>query len=138
MTRQRRARYERLHGGLKWFARRMRRDPTTPEQLLWEALRLKRLDGHRFRRQRVIEPYIVDFYCPQAKVAIEVDGESHLWRSLEDRERDERLLETGVSVVRVTNDEVRYHLDEVKALIRAAIQESLLTGNTALYMLPDS
>lgn len=99
---------------------------------------MKRLDGHRFRRQRVIEPYIVDFYCPQAKVAIEVDGESHLWRSLEDRERDERLLETGVSVVRVTNDEVRYHLDEVKALIRAAIQESLLTGNTALYMLPDS
>lgn len=127
-----------MHGGLKWFARKLRRDPTTPESLLWEALRLKRLDGHHFRQQRVIEPYIVDFYCPQAKVAVEVDGETHLWRSMEDRERDERLLEAGISVVRVTNDQVRYRLDAVKALIRSAIQESLLTGNTALYKLSDT
>lgn len=135
--RRRRKKHERIHGGLKWFARRMWEDPTTPEYLMWEALRLKRLGGHRFRRQHVIEPYIVDFYCPQAKVVVEVDGESHLWRADEDDERNRMLLESGISVVRVTNDHVRCRMEDVKKVIRSAINESLLTGSAALYSLPE-
>jgi very-short-patch-repair endonuclease len=121
---------------LKAFARRLRANPTGAERLLWEELRLCRLAGHRFRQQCIIDPYIVDFYCPQAKLAVEVDGETHLWKSDSDRERDRFLLERGISVVRVTNDQVRHHMKDVKALIASALSDSLLNGNAELRSLP--
>ncbi len=59
-------------------AKEMRRDLTPAERKLWARLRAGRLEGIHFRRQPIIEPYIVDFYCHQAKRIIEVDGDIHL------------------------------------------------------------
>ena len=58
-------------------ARTLRRTMTLPELLLWEKLRGRRLNGLRFRRQHPTGPYILDFYCPQAMLGVEVDGLAH-------------------------------------------------------------
>jgi very-short-patch-repair endonuclease len=59
------------------FARELRRRMTPPELRLWVALRGRAADGLRFRRQHPLGPYILDFYCDVAKLAVEVDGEGH-------------------------------------------------------------
>ncbi len=66
---------------LRHVAREMRNNPTDPERLLWYRLRMKRLDGHRFLRQKVIGSAIVDFVCPKAGLVIELDGGQHDERS---------------------------------------------------------
>ena len=86
---------------------------TDAERRLWARLRLKRLDGHRFRRQVPIGPYIADFACLAARLIIEVDGSQH---SVEDRyeaRRTEWLVGRGYSVLRYGNREVLLETDRV-------------------------
>lgn len=59
------------------LARRLRRDPTVGETRLWSWLRDRRLAGFKFRRQHPIGRYVVDFYCPQARLVVEIDGDGH-------------------------------------------------------------
>ncbi|MEX2285858.1 MAG: DUF559 domain-containing protein [Planctomycetaceae bacterium] len=99
------ARLERAH--------ELRLDSTFPERLLWSRLRSKRLAGFKFRRQHIIGPFVVDFYCADAKLVVELDGRSHDHRSKQDDQRTEYLHEQGLSVVRYFNDEV---LDDVDAV----------------------
>ncbi len=106
---------------LKLASWRMRDDPTWAEKVLWEELRLKRLDGFKFRQQHVIEKYIADFYCHQAKLVIEVNGSSHDHRKAEDFHRDQFLQGLGLSVLRVTNEDVFNRMDVVKEKIRALL-----------------
>jgi very-short-patch-repair endonuclease len=82
-------------------ARELRRSPTLPEGLLWQRLRIRPGDL-KFRRQHPIGPYIVDFYCPAARLVVEVDGESHGMgdRPARDARRDHWLREQGLRVVR--------------------------------------
>ena len=79
-------------------ARELRRQMSLPEIVLWQALRKARLGGLRFRRQHPIGPYILDFYCPAARLALEVDGFAH--DSIAEAYRDERrqawLAQQGV------------------------------------------
>jgi very-short-patch-repair endonuclease len=86
-------------------ARRLRRDATVPERLLWARLRRRAL-GVRFLRQHPIGPFIVDFYTPDARLAIEVDGRSHDGREAYDAARQAYLEARGVRVLRLTNDDV--------------------------------
>jgi very-short-patch-repair endonuclease len=74
-----------------------------PEVLLWDCLRGQRLGGLRFRRQHAIEPYVLDFYCPAAKLAVEVDGAHHdlPGQLSHDERRDRWLDERGVRVMRI-------------------------------------
>lgn len=65
---------------LQRYARKMRRHPSDAERRLWYYLRRKQLQGFRFRRQVPIGPYIVDFYCIEARLAIEIDGSQHVRR----------------------------------------------------------
>src|SRR5512138_3976098 len=81
-------------------AKEFRKDMTPAEEKLWQRLRANRLEGWHFRRQQVIEPYIVDFYCHQAGLVVEVDGSSHLDQVEYDRERDVALQERGLRVMR--------------------------------------
>ena len=76
---------------LRHVARDMRNKPTDPERLLWHRLRMKRLDGHRFLRQKVIGNAIVDFVCPRAGLVVELDGGQHDERSDADEARTRRL-----------------------------------------------
>lgn len=84
-------------------ARRLRRELTLPEVALWAELRGKRLGGLRFRRQHPIGPYILDFYCDERRLAVEVDGQMHDQPDAlrHDARRDEWLAAKGIRVHRV-------------------------------------
>src|ERR1700726_3112741 len=88
--------------------RELRRHMSLPEVVLWQALRKGRLAGLRFRRQHPIGPYILDFYCPAARVGIEVDGFAHDTAAVARRDeiRQAWLAERGVSVLRITARDV--------------------------------
>ncbi|MED5538713.1 MAG: DUF559 domain-containing protein, partial [Pseudomonadota bacterium] len=82
-------------------ARDLRRDMSLPEVQLWQALRGEKLGGLKFRRQHPIAPYVLDFYCAGARLAVEIDGESHERRAAQDARRDAFLLEQGIRTLRI-------------------------------------
>jgi very-short-patch-repair endonuclease len=94
-------------------AKTLRRRMTPEERTLWHRLRTNKLAGLHFRRQHVVEGYIVDFYCPRARLVIEVDGSAHAIRRAEDEVRDEILDARGLKVLRVTNVDVQTNIDGV-------------------------
>jgi very-short-patch-repair endonuclease len=81
-------------------ARRLRRKLSLPEMLLWQILRVNRRDL-RFRKQHAIGPFVADFYCPAAKMVIEVDGAVHDARQDADLRRDAYMASLGLRVVRI-------------------------------------
>jgi len=103
---------------LRGFARDMRSAPTEAEKRLWGALRNRRLDKLKFRRQVPIGPYIADFVCMEAKLIVELDGSQHA-ESLRDMARDSNLEERGFRVLRFWNDDVVRDLDNICATIMA-------------------
>jgi very-short-patch-repair endonuclease len=86
-------------------ARRLRRQLSLPEMLLWRLLRLTRREL-RFRKQHPIGPYVADFYCPAAKTVIEVDGGTHDGRQESDAARDAYMTSLGLSIIRVPATDV--------------------------------
>lgn len=96
-------------------ARRLRRDMTPEERLLWSRLRGAGL-GVSFRRQEVIGPFVVDFVCYPARLVVELDGSQHAG-SESDRLRDAKLTADGFTVLRFWNHEVRGNLDGVLARV---------------------
>ncbi len=100
-------------------ARRLRQAQSPPEALLWERLRARRLCGAKFRRQHPIGPCVVDFYCPEARLAVEVDGRFHEDQPEEDAQRERVLAEAGIRVMRLPAALVLARLDEV--LLRIAV-----------------
>src|SRR5260370_36247128 len=85
------------------LARKLRLTPTDAEIRLWSRLRRKQLEGFRFRRQHPLGPYVVDFFCAEAKLVVEVDGGQHA----DDGEARTQLLETrGYRVIRFWNNDV--------------------------------
>jgi len=105
---------------LKPEARRMHQRPTLAESILWVSLRNCKLDGFRFRRQHAVGCFIVDSYCSDLKLVVEVDGQIHEGRCDEDGARDKFLVKRGLMVQRFPNDRVEGALDEVLAEIREA------------------
>ncbi len=89
-------------------ARDLRQQSTDTEHLLWRALRSRRLQGHKFRRQHVVGPYILDFYCPAAKLAIEVDGGGHAEpeQQAHDQVRTRFIEARGIRLLRFWNHDV--------------------------------
>jgi very-short-patch-repair endonuclease len=102
-----------LWARLKPLARQKRHHPAPAENLLWECLRNRRIAGLKFRRQHAIERFIVDFYCAEAHLVVEVDGPIHDYTPEEDAIRQEFLESVGTRVIRFTNDDVLHHLDAV-------------------------
>jgi very-short-patch-repair endonuclease len=103
-------------------ARELRRNPTDAERKLWSALRRRALDGHRFRRQHPLGPYIVDFVCLERKLAIELDGGQHATREEYDRARTARIEADGFTVLRFWNDDVLGNLAGCLHVIRTALR----------------
>ena len=101
-------------------AKRLRRELTLPEGLLWRELR-KRPGGLKFRRQHPAGPYVLDFYCDSAKLAVEVDGEAHGMgnRPERDAERDAWLGLRNVRVLRIPARDVLADLEAVVHYIEA-------------------
>jgi very-short-patch-repair endonuclease len=100
-------------------ARELRRKLTPPEARLRIALRNWR-QGLHFRRQHPLGPYVLGFYCDAAKLAVEIDGASHLNRIDQDERRDRWLAARGVRTLRIRAIEVRDNVDGAVAMIRAA------------------
>jgi len=88
------------------LARTLRKRSTDAERRIWQHLRGRSLAGYKFRRQEVIEPYIVDFVCFDAKVIVELDGGQHLEQEKLDEERTRYLERMGYRVLRFWNHEV--------------------------------
>ena len=86
-------------------ARQLRRQLSLPEILLWRLLRVARREL-RFRKQHAIGPYVADFYCPAAKMVIEIDGATHDGRQEADGSRDDYMRSLGLRVIRVAAAEV--------------------------------
>ena len=93
---------------LKQYSRQLRNNMTDAERHLWAKIRMKQLKGCQFYRQKPIGDYIVDFFCPRAKLVIEVDGSQHFSDEMTeyDRIRNECLSSLGLRVLRFTNTDV--------------------------------
>ena len=112
------------------LARRMRREPTPAEARLWHALRGSQLGGCHFRRQQVIDGFIVDFYCHAAGLVAELDGGVHLSMGEYDAERAGILERRRLRVLRYSNDQVFRCLDRVLAEIRDVATARATAGNS--------
>ena len=100
---------------------------TLPEILLWSKLRSKQLDGYKFRRQQPIFDYVVDFYCHELKLIIEVDGEIHFRKEQInfDENRDKLLKINGYYIFRLTNFEIQTDLETSVNKLRSYISTNL-------------
>jgi very-short-patch-repair endonuclease len=99
---------------------------TKGEKLLWGRLRASRLNGLKFRRQCGIGIYIVDFYCPELKLAIEIDGDVHGYevRRIQDEDREKSLQKLGIKVLRFTNGEV---IESINGVLEQILSNHPLT-----------
>ncbi len=103
-------------------AKQLRREMTAPEARLWEELRTNKLGVH-FRRQQIVAGFIVDFYCQEAGLVIEVDGGIHRSReqARADAVRDHAISDVGLRVVQFKNEEIADHLPQVLNRIRVLV-----------------
>jgi very-short-patch-repair endonuclease len=105
----------------KVFARQLRKNMTPPEKLFWLVLRCKKT-GFKFRRQEIILGWIVDFYCPQKKLIIEVDGKCHDTQKQQDDRRDRVLLEYGIKTLRIPAKMLFTNIFGCLPIIKRALQ----------------
>jgi very-short-patch-repair endonuclease len=108
---------------LKALARRLRKNMTFGEVLLWQQLKRKQMRGFDFDRQRPIDRYIVDFYCKDLKLAIEIDGSSHDGdeATRRDKVRQDRLESLGVRFLRFADADVKQNMNTVLTTIQTWI-----------------
>lgn len=99
----------------KYSARKLRRNQTESEKLLWFRIRNKQIKGYQFFRQRPIGNYIVDFYCPKAKLVVEINGGQHFEEVNIKRDliRDNFLKKLGLRVLRFTNLDILKNINSV-------------------------
>lgn len=97
---------------IKVYAKKLRKNPTPQEEILWRYLRRKRT-GLRFKRQVIFRGFIVDFYCPFIKLIIEVDGSSHNGREGYDNWRSNIIRSLKLKIIRFKNEEIDNNIIEV-------------------------
>ena len=123
---------------LKEPSRRLRENMTDAERYLWAKIRMKQLKGYQFYRQKPIGDYIVDFFCPKAKLVIEIDGSQHSSDEMieNDRIRDEFLVSLGLRVRRFTNVEVLTNIEGVIESIMENLGEEIPLGESKIPLSP--
>jgi ribonuclease P protein component len=107
---------------LKEFARQLRKNSTLSEVLLWEKIK-QRAFGVQFHRQVPLLEYIVDFYCHELQLAIEIDGISHEFKYDKDAERERQLEKVGVHLIRLQDSEVKKNMFSVLMTLKEVISE---------------
>ena len=97
----------------------LRKKMTEAEKILWEVLKTKKLSGYKFRRQHPILKFILDFYCHESKLGIEIDGQVHNSKEQRfyDEDRTDILKEYGIKIIRFHNNEIIENLEVVKLKI---------------------
>lgn len=120
--------YEYNNPSLQSKRKDLRNNSTSAESTLWNMLKNKQVMGMKFRRQHSVGPYILDFYCPQIRLCIELDGHNHFTSTgdTQDDVRSEYLLKRhSIQVLRFENCEIFNHTEGVVEIIRNTIQELL-------------
>ncbi|MFC4221759.1 ribonuclease P protein component [Flagellimonas marina] len=107
---------------LKEFARQLRKNSTLSEVLLWQKIKQRAL-GVQFHRQVPLLEYIVDFYCHELRLAIEIDGKSHAYTYNEDAFREGQLDRFGVQVIRFSNEEIKNNLFSVLLTLQETVDK---------------
>lgn len=109
---------------LRHRRKKLRREQTVAEGILWQGLRNRQIKKLKFYRQYSVGPYILDFYCPEIHLAIELDGESHdnADAKVYDVERTSYLESLGIKVMRFKNEEVMNDVEEVLGKIMHNLQ----------------
>lgn len=111
---------QKIHNDIR---RKLRNETPRAERLLWQKLKGGQLMGYKFRRQYGVGPFVVDFYCPAIKLAIEVDGDSHFLPGVteQDKAREAYLKSKGISILRFLNTDVYRNLSGVLETIRLTL-----------------
>jgi very-short-patch-repair endonuclease len=126
-----------LHGNVNYYkelkelSRRNRNKPTESEDIIWKEVLMKKKTGFKFLRQKPIYRFILDFYCSELNLAIEIDGSSHDMKKGIDWERDLFMQQIGIKTIRFSNEEVLNEINKVKKRIENCIsdlQVSLVKG----------
>ncbi len=112
-----------LHGSVNYLkeltelSRKNRNNPTECEEKIWVEVLSKRKTGYKFLRQKPINRFVLDFYCSELNLAIEIDGDSHNKKKNYDEARNLFLSQIGIKTIRFTDDEVLNNIDEVREKI---------------------
>lgn len=111
---------------LKDRSHQMSRQMTKSEQIIWfNVLSKRQLCGYKFTKQKIIFNYILDFYCSELLLGVEIDGQSHDSQLEYDNERTKFLNSTGIKVIRITNDNVKNNLTGVKKYLEEIISNNI-------------
>lgn len=110
---------------LKYKRRSLRKNPPSPEILVWHKLRNRQVGGCKFKRQYSIDNFILDFFCPELKLAVEIDGDSHyqIEAVTKDRARQSSLEKLGIKFLRFTNLEASSNIEAVIDVIESFIRD---------------
>lgn len=108
------------------LSRELRKEMTEAEKVFWEMVRNRRMFGLKFRRQQVIDGFIVDFYCDSLGLCVEIDGGVHdnIEQKNYDRQREELIALRRLRIIRFINDEVLNHEETIKNRIREVLKGS--------------
>ena len=115
-------RWVRYNPRLKQIARKLRKDMTLSEILLWKEIKGKKVLGYDFHRQKPIDEYVVDFYCPRLKLVLEIDGDSHDGKEGPDFIRQKKLESKGLTVLRFWDLDVRANVDGIVGQLKEWIE----------------
>ena len=125
---------------LKEFARQLREQQTEPESTIWFLLRDRRFQGLKFRRQHAVPPYVLDFYCEELKLTVELDGGQHNADSeqVRDEQRSAYLNSLGIEVVRYWNHDVLNRIEDVlQDLMQRVSSRQCPSSGPSGHLLPE-
>jgi very-short-patch-repair endonuclease len=116
---------------LKETRRHLRKNQTYTEKIVWMYLRNRQMEGYKFRRQYSVDKFVIDFYCPKLKLAIEIDGSIHNEPDQKeyDVKRQEYLETFGINFLRLTNEEINGNPNAAFEKIEKTIEELNLTSS---------
>ena len=118
------------NSNLKELAKKLRKNSTLSEVILWNALKARKMRGYNFNRQKPIDQYIVDFYCKELDLVIEIDGTSHDLKVESDEKRHEKIESFGLTILRFNDRAVKNDLHNVIFAIDCWIENfEKLKGN---------
>ena len=100
------------------FAKELRKRMTSSEKILWQKIKNRKIANCKFRRQHPIDIFIADFYCPEKKLVIEIDGDIHKFQEQYDINRTAEMENYGIIVIRFTNEDVENELNNVLSRIK--------------------
>jgi len=109
----------------KEFARSLRKEQTSAEEKVWKLLRNRKFRNLKFRRQHVIEGFVIDFFCNEHKLAIEIDGGIHKKKKDYDELRQDIIESEDITLIRITNDEMAQDEESVLKKIKEVLEPSL-------------